>query len=92
MSSKIMSISHKIVVRGGVMTTMEQIKSALIEALKQSNVKQEELAKKIGVSQSMISHYVSGRKMPALDTLSRLCSVLDLDANEILCVERPKEY
>ncbi len=74
------------------MTTMEQIRQALIEAIKQSNIKQDELAKAVGVTQSMISHYVSGRKMPALDTLSRLCSVLDLDANEILCVQRPKEY
>lgn len=74
------------------MTTMEQIRNALIEALKQSNIKQEDLAKKIGVSQSMISHYVSGRKMPALDTLSRLCTVLDLDANDILCVERMEQF
>ena len=74
------------------MTTMEQIRNALIEALKQSNIKQEDLAKKIGVSQSMISHYVSGRKMPALDTLSRLCTVLDLDANDILCVERTEQF
>ena len=74
------------------MTTMEQIRNALIEALKQSNIKQEDLAKKIGVSQSMISHYASGRKMPALDTLSRLCTVLDLDANDILCVERTEQF
>ena len=74
------------------MTTMEQIRNALIEALKHSNIKQEDLAKKIGVSQSMISHYVSGRKMPALDTLSRLCTVLDLDANDILCVERMEQF
>ena len=74
------------------MTTIIQIQKALIDALEQRTITQAELAEKIGVSQSMISHYVSGRKMPALDTLSRLCSVLDLDANEILCVERPKEY
>ena len=74
------------------MTTTEEIKKVLIEALKQTDMKQEELAQKIGVSQSMISHYVSGRKMPALDTLSRLCTALDLDANEILCVEREKQY
>lgn len=74
------------------MTTMEQIQNALTEALKQHSFTQAELAEKIGVTQSMISHYVSGRKMPALDTLSRLCTVLDLDANEILCVERPKMY
>lgn len=74
------------------MTTIEQIQRVLIEALKQQNMTQAELAEKIGVGQSMISHYLNGRKLPALDTLSRLCSVLDLDANEILCVERPKEY
>ena len=74
------------------MTTMEQIRNALTEALKQHSFTQAELAEKIGVTQSMISHYVSGRKMPALDTLSRLCAVLDLDANEILCVKRPKMY
>ena len=74
------------------MTTMEDIQKTLIEALKQSDMKQDELAKRIGVSQSMISHYISGRKMPALDTLSRLCSVLDLDANEILCVKRTEKF
>ncbi len=74
------------------MTTLEQIRTALTEALKQRTVTQAELAEKVGVTQSMISHYVSGRKMPAPDTLSRLCTVLDLDANEILCVERPKQY
>lgn len=71
---------------------MEDIQKTLIEALKQSDMKQDELAKRIGVSQSMISHYISGRKMPALDTLSRLCSVLDLDANEILCVQRTEKF
>ena len=74
------------------MITQNDIQQALKEALKQQSMTQAELASKIGVSQSMISHYINGRKMPALDTLSRLCTVLDLDANEILCVERPKEY
>ena len=71
------------------MVTLEKIQTALADALKQRTITQEELAKRIGVNQSMISHYITGRSMPALDTLSRLCTVLDLDANEILCVERP---
>ncbi len=70
------------------MVTLENIQTALAEALKQRTITQEELARKIGVNQSMISHYITGRSMPALDTFSRICSVLDLDANEILCVER----
>lgn len=74
------------------MVTTEKIRTALIEALQHSLFTQTELANKIGVTQSMISQYASGRKLPALDTLSKLCSVLDLDANEILCVEREKEY
>lgn len=74
------------------MTTIEQIRNALTDALERCALKQTELAKEVGVTQSMISHYASGRKLPALDTLSKLCSVLDLDANEILCVEREKEY
>jgi len=71
------------------MVTIEKIQNALAEALKQRTMTQEELAKKIGVNQSMISHYITGRSMPALDTLSRICTELDLDANDILCVERP---
>ena len=74
------------------MTTIEQIRNSLMDALKHSLLTQTELANRVGVTQSMISHYASGRKLPALDTLSKLCSVLDLDANEILCVEREKEY
>ena len=70
------------------MITLDKIQKALAEALKQRTMTQAELASKIGVKQCMISHYISGRSMPALDTLSRLCTVLDLDANEILCVER----
>ena len=72
------------------MITLEPIQKTLAEALKQMTITQEELAKQIGVNQSMISHYITGRSMPALDTLSRICTVLDLDANEILCVEKPK--
>lgn len=72
------------------MVTLDKIQAALAEALKQRTMTQEELASKIGVNQSMISHYITGRRMPALDTLSRLCTVLDVDANEILCVERER--
>ena len=56
------------------------------------NLTQAELGEKIGVGQSTIAHYLRRRILPSLDTLSRLCTALDLDANEILCVERPKEY
>ncbi|MBQ7879377.1 MAG: helix-turn-helix transcriptional regulator [Clostridia bacterium] len=68
------------------MITLEQIQKNLAETIKQSGMTQTALAKKLGVSQQTISHYVKGDKMPALDTLANLCVVLDVDANDILCV------
>ena len=74
------------------MVTTIEISQKLAEAIKQSGLTQTEIAKKVGVRQQQISCYLSGKTLPAIDTLSRLCSVLDLDANEILCVERDKNY
>lgn len=68
------------------MITLNQIQSKLAEAIKQSGLSQTYIAKHIGIRQQQISAYVNGIKMPALDTLANLCLVLDLDANEILCV------
>ena len=74
------------------MTTTKEISEKLAEAIQQGGMTQTELAQKIGVRQQQISSYIKGHTLPSLDTLSRLCSVLDLDSNEILCVERPKDY
>ena len=74
------------------MVTTLEISQKLAESVKQSGLTQAEIAKKIGVRQQQISAYIHGRTLPALDTLSKLCSVLDLDANEILCVERTRDY
>ncbi|MBE5751460.1 MAG: helix-turn-helix transcriptional regulator [Clostridiales bacterium] len=68
------------------MITLTQIQAKLAEAIKQSGLSQTALAEKLGVKQPTISHYVKGDKMPALDTLANLCVVLDVDANDILCV------
>ncbi len=74
------------------MNTAHNISKKLSEAIRQSGIKQTELAQKIGVSQQQISSYINGHTLPSPDMFSRLCTVLDLDANEILCVERPKDY
>ena len=69
------------------MITLDNIKDKLSEAIKGSGLTQTELAKKLGVSQQAISNYIKGDRLPALDTLANLCIILDLDANEILCVK-----
>ena len=74
-----------------MITTMD-ISKKLAEAIKQSGLTQQEIASKIGVRQQQISCYIKGITLPALDTLSRLCTVLDADANELLCVERTNRF
>lgn len=74
------------------MVTTTDISKRLAEAIIQSGLTQTEIATKIGVRQQQISSYIKGKTLPALDTMSKLCSVLDLDANDVLCVERKKEY
>ncbi len=68
------------------MVILKQIQIKLAEAIRLSGMPQAELARLLGVSQSLISHYLHGNKMPALDTFANLCKILDVDANDILCI------
>lgn len=70
------------------MITLEEIRIQVIEAIKESGLSQTELAKKLRIKQPTVSDYIHGKSMPALDTFANLCEVLDLDANEILCIRR----
>ena len=69
------------------MITQESIRKELVAAIKQSGLSQMQIAEKLGIKQPTVSEYVTGKSMPALDTFANLCRVLDLDANEILCLK-----
>ncbi len=69
------------------MITLEQIRERLSEAIRNSGMTQTELARRLGIRQPTIGQYLSGRSMPALDTFANLCKVLDVDANDILCLD-----
>lgn len=73
------------------MVILSEIQRNLAEAIKQSGMKQTALAKKIGISQQTISHYIKGDKMPALDTFANLCIILDIDPADILCTNDSRE-
>lgn len=68
------------------MITLQQIQRKIAEAIRQSGKTQTEIANLINVKQQTVSHYVKGDISPSLETLANLCIVLDLDANDILCV------
>ena len=72
------------------MFMLQQIHKRLAEEIDQSGLSQVEIANYLNINQSNISHYLKGDKLPALDTLANLCAVLDLDANDILCVDAYK--
>ena len=69
------------------MINIEQIKEKVSEAIKYSGRTQSEIANAIGVSQAVVSDYLRKRKTPQIETLANLCQFLDLDANDILCIE-----
>lgn len=73
------------------MIQLDSIREKILEAIKQSGMTQTELAKKIGVCHQAIGQYLYQNKLPALDTFANLCAVLDLDANEILCIDKYTE-
>ncbi len=63
---------------------LENIQLRLRAVIRQSSLTQKEIAKKIGVSAQTVSKYMSVNVFPALDTLGRLCQVLDISADYIL--------
>ncbi len=73
------------------MVTLEQIRLKLIAAIKQCGLNQTELARLLHIKQQTVACYLSGKAMPALDTFANLCAVLDLDANDILCLNEYKK-
>ena len=73
------------------MITAEQIHQKLVDSLKNSGQTQAELAKRLKINQSSISSYLTGRRTPSLEMFANICAILDLDTNEILCIDSFKE-
>ena len=69
------------------MIVQSKIQQRLAETIRQSGMTQKKKKQKLRVSQQMISQYLLGKKMPALDTFANLCEVLDADPAYILCLK-----
>lgn len=70
-----------------MMITNQQIQQKITEAIRQSGLTQVKLAGMLKITQSSIAHYIKGDITPSLETFANLCRILDLDANEILCIK-----
>ena len=60
------------------------IQKRLRECIKNSPYSQKEIAKAVNVSPQTISKYMKKDIFPALDTLSKLCKLLDVSSDYIL--------
>lgn len=63
---------------------LKEIQKRLRESIESSQISQKELAQAVGVSPQTISKYMKKDIFPALDTLAKLCKVLDVRADYIL--------
>jgi len=63
---------------------MNTFSQRLKESLKINNISQLELAKRIGMSQTVINNYCSGKRQPSLDVLILICKALDESSDYLL--------
>ena len=64
---------------------MRYLKSAktIKEGRKRKGLNQRQLAKILGLSHGLISHWEKGRKRPGLEIAQRLSLVIDIDVNDL---------
>ena len=63
---------------------IKEIKERIAKEIADSGMKQCDIAKAINVHPTAITQYLSGRSAPALDTLAKLCVLLDVSADYLL--------
>ena len=64
-----------------------QISENIRREIENSGKSKTDVARAIGVSNPTVSQYLSGRIQPSLATLSKLCTFLDVSADDILNVK-----
>lgn len=64
-----------------------QISENIKREIENSGKSKTDIARAIGVSNPTVSQYLSGRSQPTLATLSKLCTFLDVSADDILGVK-----
>jgi transcriptional regulator with XRE-family HTH domain len=63
---------------------MNKFSQRLKDILKDRNMAQAELARKIGMSQDAINNYCTGRREPSLDVLMTICQFFGVSADYLI--------
>ena len=67
---------------------MKEFGDRLKKVLRDNKVSQIELSKKIGMSQSVVNNYCTGKREPTLDVLVLICKALDETSDYLLGLEK----
>lgn len=62
---------------------MEKFKENLKTAMKDKKIKQEEMANKLNTTQQNISLYTRGLRTPDINTIRKICEMLEVTPNEL---------
>ena len=63
---------------------MNKFKERLNRVLQENQTSQSELARKIGMSKTIVNNYCSGKREPSLDALILICNALQESADYLL--------
>lgn len=74
------------------MINKEKFRNNLLQALARNGMTARALADKANISESSISHYLSGNIAPSKATLQKIADVLHMDPNELLGIEQAVEF
>lgn len=66
----------------------QEIGRFILQMRKEKEMTQKQLAEKIGVSDKAVSRWETGKGLPDTSIMPQLCSVLDININELLSGER----
>ena len=66
----------------------EKIGKFIARVRKEKNMTQQELAKKLNITDRAISHWENGRSMPDAGIMLELCKLLDINVNELLSAKK----
>ena len=58
---------------------------------KRKNLSQDELAERLYVSRQLVSKWENGTGIPKIDHIIDLCEILDVNFEELLCLNDEKE-
>ena len=66
----------------------KKIGKFIAKVRKEKNMTQQELAKKLNITDRAISHWENGRSMPDAGIMLELCKLLDINVNELLSAKK----